>query len=201
MDAARRAGLDVEKLSQAPVEGFRSGPCLHFPRQAQFHPLRYLDGLLDGFTRAGGRVHGGVRAVKVTGGSRRASRPPRGTRSPRRRSSSRPTLRSWTCSRSTRSRRRTTPTPSRRACLTASVTPALYWDTRDPYHYVRLERTTNAALGGDNGEPVDLLIVGGEDHKTGQAHDSERALRRARDLDARALPLGRRRPSTAGPDR
>ena len=35
-----------------------------------------------------------------------------------------------------------------------SVEDALYWDTLDPYHYVR--------LAGD------LLIVGGEDHKTGQ---------------------------------
>ena len=43
------------------------------------------------------------------------------------------------------------------------VTPALYWDTHDPYHYVRLQRTTNAELGGDNPQPVDLLIVGGED--------------------------------------
>jgi Rieske Fe-S protein len=56
---------------------------------------------------------------------------------------------------------------------TGSVTPALYWDTHDPYHYVRVQRTSNAALGGDNSEPVDLLIVGGEDHKTGQASDSE----------------------------
>ena len=45
-----------------------------------------------------------------------------------------------------------------------AVTTALYWDTLDPYHYVRLEH------GSDTGE--DLLIVGGEDHKTGQADDA-----------------------------
>jgi Rieske Fe-S protein len=44
-----------------------------------------------------------------------------------------------------------------------SVTPALYWDTLDPYHYVRLQH------GSDTG--TDLLIVGGEDHKTGQSDD------------------------------
>jgi nitrite reductase/ring-hydroxylating ferredoxin subunit len=43
-----------------------------------------------------------------------------------------------------------------------SVTKALYWDTPDPYHYVRLQ---------DAG-PHDMLIVGGEDHKTGQADDA-----------------------------
>ena len=46
-----------------------------------------------------------------------------------------------------------------------SVTRALYWDTGDPYHYVRLE--------SDKQKPYDLLIVGGEDHKTGQANDGD----------------------------
>jgi Rieske Fe-S protein len=42
-----------------------------------------------------------------------------------------------------------------------SITRALYWDTGDPYHYVRLQT--------ENG--YDVLIAGGEDHKTGQAND------------------------------
>jgi nitrite reductase/ring-hydroxylating ferredoxin subunit len=45
----------------------------------------------------------------------------------------------------------------------ASVPPGLFWDTADPYHYVRLQRED---------ERHDLLIVGGEDHKTGQADDA-----------------------------
>src|SRR5207247_1455335 len=44
-----------------------------------------------------------------------------------------------------------------------AVPPALYWDTLDPYHYVRLAP----------GRREDHLIVGGEDHKTGQADDAE----------------------------
>ena len=40
---------------------------------------------------------------------------------------------------------------------------ALYWDTLDPYHYVRLQPGH-----GD----TDFLIVGGEDHKTGEADDA-----------------------------
>ena len=54
-----------------------------------------------------------------------------------------------------------------------AITPALYWDTEDPYHYIRLHRTTNRELGGDNADPVDVLIVGGEDHKAGQAQDAD----------------------------
>jgi Rieske Fe-S protein len=42
---------------------------------------------------------------------------------------------------------------------------ALYWDTLDPYHYVRLHPATAR---------TDYLIVGGEDHKTGAADDAER---------------------------
>jgi nitrite reductase/ring-hydroxylating ferredoxin subunit len=42
-----------------------------------------------------------------------------------------------------------------------SVTRALYWDTLDPYHYLRLQSYKDR----------DILIVGGEDHKTGQADD------------------------------
>jgi Rieske Fe-S protein len=45
-----------------------------------------------------------------------------------------------------------------------SVEPALYWDTEDPFHYVRL-----LPGGGKDGD--DLLIVGGEDHKA--AHESD----------------------------
>jgi Rieske Fe-S protein len=46
-----------------------------------------------------------------------------------------------------------------------SVTPILLWDDDMPYHYVRLMRSTNQP------EPNDILIVGGEDHKTGQPED------------------------------
>jgi nitrite reductase/ring-hydroxylating ferredoxin subunit len=40
------------------------------------------------------------------------------------------------------------------------TTPALYWDTEDPFHYVRVHRGPE--------EDGDVLLVGGEDHKTGQ---------------------------------
>jgi Rieske Fe-S protein len=43
-----------------------------------------------------------------------------------------------------------------------SVPDALFWDTSDPYHYLRLEPHVDH----------DLLIFGGEDHKTGQVADT-----------------------------
>src|SRR6185312_12048861 len=47
-----------------------------------------------------------------------------------------------------------------------SVRRMLLWDTPDPYHYVRL-----VSVPGHGNAAHDVLIVGGEDHKTGQADD------------------------------
>jgi glycine/D-amino acid oxidase-like deaminating enzyme/nitrite reductase/ring-hydroxylating ferredoxin subunit len=172
-EAARQAGVEVEKLLRAPVEGFNSGPCLHFPRQAQFHPLKYLNGVLEAFTRAGGRLYGGVRAVKVTGGATADVETAGGQHIAARSvvvATNVPFIDLFAI--------HTKQAPYYTYVIGArvpggAITPALYWDTHDPYHYVRLQRTTNAELGGDNPEPLDLLIVGGEDHKTAQASDTE----------------------------
>ena len=172
-EAAREAGVDVEKLSEAPVQGFRSGPCLHFPRQAQFHPLKYLNGVLGAFTRAGGRLYGGVRAEKVQGGATAEIETSTGHHISAKSvvvATNSPFIDLFAI--------HTKQAPYYTYVIGArveadAITPALYWDTHDPYHYVRVQRTTNAALGGDNAEPLDLLIVGGEDHKTAQASNTE----------------------------
>jgi Rieske Fe-S protein len=44
-----------------------------------------------------------------------------------------------------------------------SVQPGLYWDNDEPYHYIRLQSTAETDVSG-----FERLIVGGEDHKTGQ---------------------------------
>jgi Rieske Fe-S protein len=49
-----------------------------------------------------------------------------------------------------------------------SVPRALYWDTADPYHYIRIQSVVSP-----EGDKHDLLIIGGEDHKTGQADDGQ----------------------------
>ena len=75
-----------------------------------------------------------------------------------------------------------------------SVPRLLLWDTADPYHYVRLQ-----GVKTDAGEPShDVLIVGGEDHKTGQADDADERFAPPRGVDARALPARSERSSTAG---
>ena len=66
-----------------------------------------------------------------------------------------------------------------------SVTRALYWDTPDPYHYLRLESGKS-----DNAEnDYDVLIVGGEDHKTGQADDFTERYQRLEEWTRERFPM------------
>ena len=173
LDAAVQAGVEVEKLPRAPVEGFDTGPCLHFKRQGQFHPLKYLNALLVAFKRAGGRLYGGTRAVEVQGGARATIETAHGVRV-----TARAAVVATNVPFNDRVAIHTKQAPYMTYVVASrvpagSITPALYWDTHDPYHYVRLQRLSDAELGGDSASEFDLLIVGGEDHKTAQASDTE----------------------------
>src|SRR6185369_12314174 len=160
--AAHRAGLTaVEKVTRAPVKSFDTGVALRFPRQGQFHPLQYLDGLARAIVRDGGRIFGQTHATKFEGGTEARVETSHG-----------PVVTSEVVVVATN-----TPVNDLVAIHTkqapyvtyvigvrvpkGSVTRALYWDTGDPYHYLRLQ--------SENGH--DVLIVGGEDHKTGQEND------------------------------
>jgi glycine/D-amino acid oxidase-like deaminating enzyme/nitrite reductase/ring-hydroxylating ferredoxin subunit len=173
LEAARAAGARVNRLPQAPVTGFTSGPCLRFPAQGQFHPLKYLNGLTTAIQRRGGEIYSDTPAREVVGAQHACVRTAAGH-----------AIRASSIVIATNSpfndlvAIHTKQAPYHTYAIGArvkpgTITPALYWDTEDPYHYVRLQRSTNAELGGDNGEPVDILIVGGEDHKAGQAQDAE----------------------------
>ncbi len=172
--AAHRAGLaDVERLPRAPLTSFDTGPCLRFPRQGQFHPLKYLAGLADAIGHRGGRIFTGTHADSIEGG-----KPARIT------TAAGPVVTADAIVVATN-----TPINDRYAIHTkqaayltyaiGAVVPAgsiargLYWDTLDPYHYVRLQplREGTEAGGAAGVEHLDVLIVGGEDHKTGQATD------------------------------
>lgn len=159
--AAHRAGIaGLEKVDRAPL-AFDTGMALRFQRQAQFHPLKYMDGLARAVLRDSGRIFGGTHATKIEGGDDAHVETSHG-----------PVVKCEVVVVATN-----TPVNDRVAIHTkqapyvtyvigvavpkGSVTQALYWDTGDPYHYVRLQRDNNH----------DVLIVGGEDHKTGQAND------------------------------
>lgn len=162
-EAAERAGVaDVELLTRAPVASWDTGPALRFPRQAQFHVMKYLAGLARAIERDGGRIHCGshVSAIDTSGDSPiattadghtvRAASLVVATNSP---------VNDWVAVHTKQAPYRTYVVGL--VVPRGRVVQALYWDTGDPYHYVRLQAE------GDH----DVLLVGGEDHKTGQAHD------------------------------
>ena len=165
LEAAHRAGLvDVELVARAPIETFDTGPALRFPQQGQFHPLEYLTCLARSFTRNGGRIFSETHATKFTGGDDALVETDLGgavrcdvivvaTNSP---VNDRVTIH-------TKQAPYVTYVIGMRVPK-GSVTRALYWDTPDPYHYVRLQSIKDDAR-------EEILIVGGEDHKTGQEHD------------------------------
>ena len=59
-----------------------------------------------------------------------------------------------------------------------AVEPMLFWDTLDPYHYVRTQPE----------DDHDVLIVGGEDHRTGQENDGDERFDKLVAMDKRAFP-------------
>ncbi|MCR5888046.1 FAD-dependent oxidoreductase [Hymenobacter sp. J193] len=168
LEAAHRAGLkSVKKLRDSGTPGFHTGPCLRFPEQGQFHILQYLHGLVDAITAQGGQIFTHTHVEAVEGGSSA-----RVTTTGGQEVTAGAIVVATNTPFNDRVVMHTKQAPYRTYALAArmpkgSMTPALYWDTADPYHYIRLQEDPNQ---GD-----DLLIVGGEDHKTGQeANPAER---------------------------
>lgn len=163
--AARRARVDVEMVARAPIDGFDTGPCLRFPRQGQVHPVKYMHGLAAAVERMGGVVHGRTHVTNLHGGPEAEVLTRDG-----------PVVRARAVIVATNSpinnrfALHTRQVPYRTFVIAAPVprnalTRALYWDDCDPYHYVRLEG------GADPTRDWDLLIVGGEDARTGGVDD------------------------------
>ena len=172
--AANRAGLaQVSRLTGVPDARFAFGPCLRFPNQAQFHPLKYLAGLAAAIVRAGGRIYCDTHVASVDGGSTCKVK-----------TDAEHTINAKAVCVCTNAsigdmvKTHAKQAPDRTFAIAAvvprgSVRSALYWDTCSPHHDVRLERLEEPvpdALAGDG--PYDALIVGGEDHKTAHADDA-----------------------------
>jgi glycine/D-amino acid oxidase-like deaminating enzyme/nitrite reductase/ring-hydroxylating ferredoxin subunit len=173
LEAARAVGARVTRSAKSPGTGFDTGPCLQFADQAQFHPLKYLYGVAGAFIRRGGRIYSSTRAVEAVGGDNAHVKTVSG-RTIRAKSIVVATNAPFNDLVAIHTKQAPYHTYAIGARVPAgAITTALYWDMAEPYHYVRLHRTTNRELGGDNDAAADLLIVGGEDHKAGQAQDAD----------------------------
>lgn len=164
LEATHRAGIFTELIQGVPGIDLENGPCLKFPNQAQFHPLKYINALAERIIALGGKIYTGTRATEVKEGliktkdfEIKAEHIVVATNTPM---NDRVTM-------------HTKQYPYRTYVIAgkiskSAVSPALWWDTGDqnsewitmPYNYVRTQN-----LDEDNY----LLICGGADHKTGQA--------------------------------
>ena len=160
-EAAREAGLEVERLDRLEPLQLR-GPVLRFAGQARVDIARYVRRLAEEARDAGCRFHraevsdvdGGAMPELVADGRTVGAAavvvatnvPFHGTTATFHKQAP---YRSFVVA----------------GEIDADAVPdALYWDDADPYHYVRLHRHPDGRT---------LLLVGGGDHKTGQADDPE----------------------------
>jgi glycine/D-amino acid oxidase-like deaminating enzyme/nitrite reductase/ring-hydroxylating ferredoxin subunit len=164
LEACHRAGLtNVRMVERAPLPDYNTGVALHFPNQAQFHPVNYLNALAKAIERDGGRIFTRTHVDRIESGKPaivgardktvRANFVVVATNTP---------INDWVTI-------HTKQFPYRTYVIGAlvpkgSVPLGLYWDTADPYHYIRLQPLS---------DQHDVLIIGGEDHKTGQAEDTQ----------------------------
>ncbi len=162
--AAPRAGF----LDMQPVASLLEDLCvfdapgLRFPNQAALHIGRYIDGLGRAFLQRGGRLVTGTRVMAIEGGTDAHVETHSGARL---------RARHIVVATNTPFIDRVTMHTKQYAYRTYVIgfeiekdrfASRLIWDLEEHYHYVRRVR----------GSTHDVLIVGGEDHKTGQANDA-----------------------------
>jgi glycine/D-amino acid oxidase-like deaminating enzyme/nitrite reductase/ring-hydroxylating ferredoxin subunit len=160
---ATELGFDATFIDDVPLVG---GPGIRFDDQARFHPRQYLAALARAITAGGGRIYEHSEAgefrdkplgVRVNGHVVSCEDVVIATHNPLVGIAG---LASATVFQ------------TKLALYTSYVVAgriqkgkspdALFWDTADPYHYLRVEPHRD----------YDVVIYGGEDHKTGQASDT-----------------------------
>jgi glycine/D-amino acid oxidase-like deaminating enzyme/nitrite reductase/ring-hydroxylating ferredoxin subunit len=160
---ARELGFDAEYVASAPLVG---QPAVRFPDQARIHPRKYLAALAALVVSSGGRIHEHSsveafttepRAATINGHTLRCEDVVIATHDPI------SGLASATAASllQTKLALYTTYVVAGRVAR-GTVPDALWWDTADPYDYLRLEPQ------GDD----DVVVFGGADHKTGQDADT-----------------------------
>lgn len=183
LNAALRAGVEVERIDRAPLSGFDSGPCLRFFKQGQFHPLKYLAKVAEAIWRDGGKVYSDTHAKRIDGGDKARIETEHG-----------PVIMAKAVVVATNSpvndlvAIHTKQYPYRTYVIGArvpagSVPRGLYWDMVDPYHYARLQPEEEGPAGAH-----EILIVGGEDHKSGHADDGDARYERLEEWSRERFP-------------
>ncbi len=151
--------LVVERVDAPPVQLWEGGTCLRFSNQGQIHPIKYVNLLIKAIEKYGGKIYCHSRVTELKGGKDCHAKTANGITI-----HARAVVVATNMPVNDRVIIATKQAPYRTYVVAIKVAPgsipkALYWDTLEAYHYVRLSHDG------------DLLIVGGEDHKTGQQKD------------------------------
>jgi len=162
-EASAKAGMPVEVMTGFPLRGHEKTRGLRYPNLATFHPTKYLKGLVRCIQSRGGKLFANTAVTGVEerdgvvvvtteiGKTIRAKHAVVATNSP---------INDRVALHSKQAPYRTYAMALR--LPRGDLPDALYWDTLEPYHYVRLQP----------GKDTDYLIVGGADHKSGEADDA-----------------------------
>src|ERR687892_350203 len=172
LEATHKAGINTtEIVEKAPLQSFNTGPCIRFPNQAQFQPLKYLRGLYHAIIRNEGQIFTETHVQEVNSDSIK-------------------TIDGYTLKAKNIVIATNAPIIDKTSKIydkqdafrtyvigarikKGAIPTALYWDTGNqysenlvaPYHYVRIQKRDNDDDNDDKN--YDLLIIGGEDHQTG----------------------------------
>ncbi|MCC2645182.1 MAG: oxidoreductase [Burkholderiales bacterium] len=161
--AVKEVGFaDMKEYSVTPLTGtINMGETMQFPRQATFNITKYIEALAKSFQNIVGKIFTKNRVTEVQGGDNPSVQTEHGT------SVDAKSIVVTTNSPVNDRYSMHTKQGAYRSYVVAFEIPKnsypgfLLWDLDDPYHYVRIVRA----------EAFDLLVVGGEDHKTGQSTD------------------------------
>nr|AXL05478.1 (2Fe-2S)-binding protein [uncultured bacterium] len=180
-ELAAQMGFDVQWLDSVPLAG---RPGVRFTNQALFHPFKYVRGLLQGLPGEGCFVFESSsvdeisepQTLHVNGHLVRCDHVVIATHVPLQGKTG---MAAAALLQSRLAAYNTYAVSARMPKGFAS--PASFWDTSDPYYYLRLH---------EEGDEL-VAVFGGEDHKTGQVSDTTERFARLDHRMAEILPMHR----------
>lgn len=180
--AAKRAGIDdVELCTSAPGLPFAMDHCLRFPHQAQMHPEMYIAGLAKSVKSMGGKIFTSTHVQKIEPAAKPIATTKEGFKVTSKHlviatnSSVFPRIGLNLKQNAYRSYVVGLRVPA------GSLPNYLLWDCEEPYHYVRVAK--------NHREAEDILLVGGEDHRTGQNHNPDECFTRLEQWARERFPV------------
>jgi len=174
LKALKNAGISNAKMvNESPLESADISPCICFPSQAQFQPMQYLIGMVNAMSSKGVQILTETHAQEINmvnnEGIIRTDNGYKVTAQNIVLATNAPIVDKVSKIYDNQVAYRTYVIAAK--IQKNGIPLALYWDTGNqiskdhvkPYHYVRIQKTED--------KDSDLLIVGGEDHKTGIANE------------------------------